>query len=491
MLKIENSAYNADLKTYSTEFSAEKEDFALKVRSLLPPGSLLYRVENFGENGCLLLFFADQGKQWSLSLLYFLYSSQEEDYNRIRAFLYSHLAGFSAPAKVHFYVFVQREYSPVFASPLTEENGMSGLKIIHGFSEEDVERIFAAEKEELIPVPDKKRKVSLFLILILGLFYAGQSFAAFFFPEQKIFQDWGVSIMNLYGGRWLEFAAGIFMHGGIWHFCLNVLALHWLGGFLECHLSRLGYLTLYLYSGFSGAMFSMFFHDGRSVGASGAIFGLLGGLLICVATQRHNWNRFYAWQMREMGKGLIAVVLINFLIPFVYPQIDFWGHLGGLLGGILFSTLFFTRGGRRLFALCLLILFLAALPDALSLRIADAQKIMKAEAEQQYILELLNTKLLPAADIIGRAEEIERHGGIELRLLRSRYELDWDEIFRRLKIDEHTLFFELLSHVDMGWEEIIPPGGALRYSTESWRSEFFRLENLLLEKYGFKKMNDE
>ena len=130
------------------------------------------------------------------------------------------------------------------------------------------------------------------------------------------------------------------VHASIWHLALNMLALWMLGRSLEPLLGRARFLTLYLISGLGGSIaIALLGFDSIAVGASGAIYGLFGALLVIG---------------RHIGANItgIAIVLgINLVIsfvPLIFGQslVSWQGHLGGLLTGALVS-LIFARTRRR------------------------------------------------------------------------------------------------------------------------------------------------
>jgi rhomboid protease GluP len=124
------------------------------------------------------------------------------------------------------------------------------------------------------------------------------------------------------------------LHGSILHIGFNMYALYAIGPGLERYYGRYRYLTLYILSGFTGNVLSFLITAAPSLGASTAIFGLLGaeGVLLYQ-------NRQIFGPMAQ--RSLINVVMIagvNLLIG-LSPGIDNWGHIGGLIGGSLFAWL--------------------------------------------------------------------------------------------------------------------------------------------------------
>ena len=129
-------------------------------------------------------------------------------------------------------------------------------------------------------------------------------------------------------GQYYRLFTGIFLHASILHILFNMYALYVIGMQLESFLGKWKYLIVYLFSGLGGSMLSIFFDNGFSVGASGAIFGLMGALLY--------FGYHYRVYLDSVVKSqIIPLIVINLLIGFTSTGIDNWAHIGGLVGGIL------------------------------------------------------------------------------------------------------------------------------------------------------------
>ncbi len=133
-------------------------------------------------------------------------------------------------------------------------------------------------------------------------------------------------------GQLWRFVTPMFLHGSILHIGFNMYALVIIGLPLERRFGHVRFLLLYLSGAFAGNVFSFLLTDNPSLGASTAIFGLLGAEAVFLYRHRDLFGR----QARAALVNIAQVAGINFLIG-LSPGIDNWGHLGGLLGGLLFT----------------------------------------------------------------------------------------------------------------------------------------------------------
>ena len=136
-------------------------------------------------------------------------------------------------------------------------------------------------------------------------------------------------------GEWWRLLSSMFLHSGAVHLGLNMLSLYFLGSFIEVAFGRGRFLALYLLSGLSGGLAYLYFgsFNVSAVGASGAIFGLLGGVL-GYALRRGT----FSWQ-NPLIRQLLILLALNLYIGFSVPNISNTAHLGGLAGGFAFGWL--------------------------------------------------------------------------------------------------------------------------------------------------------
>ncbi len=125
----------------------------------------------------------------------------------------------------------------------------------------------------------------------------------------------------------------ILLHASIPHIAFNMYALWLFGVGLERHFGRWRFLLLYLLGGFTGNVLSFLLSSGLSVGASTAIFGLVGAEGIFLLQNRKLFSNQFG---RAIG-NVVFVVAVNLALGAVTPGIDNWGHVGGLLGGLIFT----------------------------------------------------------------------------------------------------------------------------------------------------------
>jgi membrane associated rhomboid family serine protease len=124
---------------------------------------------------------------------------------------------------------------------------------------------------------------------------------------------------------WYRLVTAMFLHESLLHIGFNMYALFVIGRVVEQYLGTARYLGLYFVSGLAGSAGALLQAPTiPSLGASGAIFGILGAMMIL------------EWQVTGSLAGqALALVVINLGLSFVIPGISWGAHLGGLIGGIL------------------------------------------------------------------------------------------------------------------------------------------------------------
>jgi membrane associated rhomboid family serine protease len=161
----------------------------------------------------------------------------------------------------------------------------------------------------------------------------------------ELFLDWALigqaqlidgTLIGVAEGEWWRMLTAAFLHGNLLHLGLNMLMLWWIGTPMEATLGRARFLVVYLVSALSGSAGALLLSDPGTptVGASGAIFGLLGAALVLES------QRTYV-----LGGSALSIIVLNLIITFAVPNISIGGHLGGLAGGA--ATAFALSGFGR------------------------------------------------------------------------------------------------------------------------------------------------
>lgn len=130
-------------------------------------------------------------------------------------------------------------------------------------------------------------------------------------------------------GQFWRLFTSMFLHLGLLHIGFNSYALYIFGPQVERPYGPVRFVLIYILSGLSGSAFSFLFSPNPSVGASGAIFGLIG--VVGAYLYRYR-DRLAMGRSRLMN--LVSVAAYNLLYGFIVPSVDNWGHIGGLVAGL-------------------------------------------------------------------------------------------------------------------------------------------------------------
>jgi membrane associated rhomboid family serine protease len=151
----------------------------------------------------------------------------------------------------------------------------------------------------------------------------------------RIFTEGALYGPAVAAGDWWRLFTAPFLHYGPIHLAFNMLALWWFGSAVEATVGRGRYLLLYVVSGLAGSAGALLFAPTSvTVGASGAIFGIMGAALVLEQQGTH-----------VFGGGALGIIVLNLVFTFAVPGISIGGHLGGLAGGAL-GMLALSRFGR-------------------------------------------------------------------------------------------------------------------------------------------------
>lgn len=154
----------------------------------------------------------------------------------------------------------------------------------------------------------------------------------------EVLDSMGAIVPGLFHDHSLwRLVAALFLHSGILHVCLNLWALFQLGNLFEMMFGSRRFALTYFTAGVGASIASaLYVHDAGSVGASGAIFGILGALIFAI--RRSPFWREQRWAL-GLAKQLIGWAVLNVIIGFMVPNIDNAAHLGGFAAGLLLGLL--------------------------------------------------------------------------------------------------------------------------------------------------------
>lgn len=202
---------------------------------------------------------------------------------------------------------------PVEFFKLTEDMNQNTMK-----KEKKLEKIFSPKK----PVVTYILIVLNLMVFLYGVLHGNDELINMFGNNYELVQN----------GEFYRLFTCMFVHADILHILFNMIALYSIGPVVERYYGKSKFLLIYLVSGLLGSIFSGVFMTANSIsiGASGAIFGLLGS--ICYFTY------YYRATLQGILRGsIMPVIIINLVIGFLSSSIDLSAHIGGLIGGILIS----------------------------------------------------------------------------------------------------------------------------------------------------------
>lgn len=206
----------------------------------------------------------------------------------------------------------------------SEEGVQLFIKItndINSHNKEDAEKI-----DEVFKI---KYPIVTYLLVVLNILL-------YFVPiltntYDDIINNFCIYPLAIRSGQIYRLLTGTFLHANIIHLGFNCYALYVIGTQLESFLGKLKYLGVYLFSALTGSLLSMLFlGNGASIGASGAIFGLMGSLV-------YFGYHYRVYLGTALKSQIIPLIVINLLLGFMLNDVDIAAHIGGLIGGYLIT----------------------------------------------------------------------------------------------------------------------------------------------------------
>jgi rhomboid protease GluP len=166
------------------------------------------------------------------------------------------------------------------------------------------------------------------ILVCLAMIFSGVHIMS---PNGVELMEWGANRrVEVMGGEWWRLITSMFVHGGIVHLLFNMYTLYIFGQVLEPMLGRARFLALYLIAAFGGSVAVLLFSNPASsvVGASGAIYGLMGAYFVLLRA------------IGERSGQLTGLIAINLIFSFISPGISWQAHIGGLLVGAAVAAIY-------------------------------------------------------------------------------------------------------------------------------------------------------
>jgi rhomboid protease GluP len=190
---------------------------------------------------------------------------------------------------------------------------------------------------ETQPPPRRYIPVATLVIILITIIVFGLQELAGGSKSSEVLFDFGAAYRPPFQhGQWWRLVMPIFLHIGWTHILFNMYALYVLGPMLERVYGYGRFAFIYMGAGIASFFLSMKMSNGISAGASGAIFGIAGAMLATGFLHRemvpHRWRRAF-------GKLLLVAIALEFILDRTIPNIDNWGHLGGLIAGLILAGL--------------------------------------------------------------------------------------------------------------------------------------------------------
>jgi membrane associated rhomboid family serine protease len=187
----------------------------------------------------------------------------------------------------------------------------------------------------LVTGGSRSRLVDLLALRPDGVCLAGQG--AFATTKAQCLAGGGEWLPGVADGAWWQLMTSAFTHVQPLHIAFNMFALYLFGPQLEVYFGRVRYLAVYLISALTGSAAVYWFGPQYSptLGASGAIYGLMGALLVI------------SLKVRVNIQGLVALLGVNLLLTFTISNISWQGHVGGLAGGAAVAAVLVYAPRRR------------------------------------------------------------------------------------------------------------------------------------------------
>ena len=172
-------------------------------------------------------------------------------------------------------------------------------------------------------------RATLLLLVVMTVVFVWEVATLAFTSRERIIAAGALMRAHVLEGELWRIGSATFLHGGPDHLIGNCISLYILGMACEHAVGWRRLLTIFAAGAIGGWTLSLLSHSGPSVGASGAIFGIMGAVLVILYQRRE----FFVIRDKRIGVVIGAWAAYTLLIGMLQPMIDNWAHVGGLLAG--------------------------------------------------------------------------------------------------------------------------------------------------------------
>ena len=179
-------------------------------------------------------------------------------------------------------------------------------------------------------IPKHKSRLTKFLIILISAMFIVEMFFTAHYGEKAVIMLGAKWNEGITAGEYWRFFSCALLHGSFMHLFLNLAGLYIFGKELESIYGSIKFLFICLLTSWGSTLASYTFSPGLAIGASGIVFGIIGGLISFYFTQKGKvTGADYKF------KSMYTLVIINLVLGFMMPRIDNSAHIGGILTGLL------------------------------------------------------------------------------------------------------------------------------------------------------------
>ena len=182
----------------------------------------------------------------------------------------------------------------------------------------------------------RKAPVTMALLVIIAIVFAYEVLTKAYTSDETMVAMGAIVPGLVQRGELWRLIASMFLHGGWLHWLANSWALYQLGTLYEVLFGSKRFALIYFSTGIIAGLASSMYNHGPAVGASGAIFGILGAFIFSV--RRSPVYRHQPWTRGLIGQ-LVFWIVVNIAIGYSLPFIDNVAHMGGLISGLLMGLI--------------------------------------------------------------------------------------------------------------------------------------------------------